>query len=342
VKRLQMEIRHDQSTGNKQYLEIYREWFLDRVVTSVVDVTDEKRPKLESKEERSALIDQLPIVCVTYKPSKKYHCMGNSFLRDIAATNRSILNITSLIDEFLYRQCFNMLAKEQDTMFPMQNASQGNASTSNVVYFPKGGKPPQYITPPAAPAKFLQEERQSNINEIFRQAVQDLRSDLANGEKSSGFSQSVSFSRTVPFISTWAQRLEDAENLLFTITWKFKDKEWDGKIKYKDHYELTNLVDSMTNLLMLFKDLALPSETFAKAELKRLVKEHDGKLSVEDQAKVMKEIEALNFDEWHAEVRSGGTSPAEQQQAKQTGTMAEVKKEAVKKKVGPNTKLRQS
>jgi len=340
VKRLQMEISHDQLSGSKKYYEVYREWFLDRVTVTIVDVTDEKRPEIVSREERPLPIKELPIVCIAYKHSKKYKGMGNSFLRDIGATNRSILNITSLIDEFLYRQCFNILAKEQDMMFPMQNASQGNVSTSNVVYFPKGGQPPQYITPPADPAKFLQEERQSNINEIFRQAVQDLRSDLANGAKSSGMSQSMSFSRTVPFIATWAQRLEDAENKLFRLTWLFNGKKWSGKIKYKDHYELTNLVDSMTNLLMLFKDLALPSETFAKAELKRLVKEHDGKLSVEDLAKVMKEIDSLDFAEWHEEVMAGGKSPAAQQKPKQTGTMAEVKKESEKQKTGPNNKLR--
>lgn len=339
-KRLQLEIKHNQLTGEKQYLEIYREWFLDRVETTTVDVTDERRVEILSKEVMPSPIDELPIVCVTYKPSKKYKGMGNSFLRDIAATNRAILNITSLIDEFLYRQCFNMLAKEQDMMFPMQNASQGNISSSNVVYYPKGGEPPQYITPPAAPAEFLQGERQQAINEIFRQAVQDLRSDLANGEKSSGFSQSVSFARTVPFISTWAQRLEDGENALFKLTWRFKNKQWQGKIKYKDHYELTNIVDSMTNLLMLFKDLALPSKTFAIAELKRLVKELDGKLSSEDMLKVMNELDSLDFDTWHEEVRSGGSSPGEQQQDKQTGTMSEVRKESMKS--GPNNLLRES
>jgi hypothetical protein len=335
-----MDISHDQITGEKKYHETYREWFADRVRVTVLDVTNDKRVVVVSKEERPLPIRELPVVCITYKHSKKYKGMGNSFLRDIASTNRSVLNITSLVDEFLYRQCFNILAKEQDTMFPMQNASQGNVSTSNVVYFPKGGQPPQYITPPADPARFLQEERQSNINEIFRQAVQDLRSDLANGEKSSGMAQSMSFSRTVPFIATWAQCLEDAENKLFRLTWLFNGKKWSGKIKYKDHYELTNLVDSMTNLLMLFKDLALPSKTFAIAELKRLVKEHDGKLPVEDLVKVMQEIDALDFDEWHAEVMSGAGSPAEQQQSKQTGTLAELKKESEKKKSGPNNKLR--
>jgi hypothetical protein len=101
---------------------------------------------------------------------------------------------------------------------------------------------------------------------------------------------------------------------------------------------------------MLLKDLALPSKTFAIAEMKRLVKEHDGKLSLEDQAKIIEEIEAMNFDEWQDKIRLidddklklKSASPGEQQQSKQTGTMVEVKKEAMKKKVGPNNKMRQS
>lgn len=42
----------------------------------------------------------------------------------------------------------------------------------------------------------------------------------------------------------------------------------------------------------------MPSETFIKAELKRLVHEYDGKIPYEDMVKIEKEIDSMNFIEW--------------------------------------------
>jgi hypothetical protein len=310
------------------------------VYESIVDITNKHKPIIVvSRAAKVNNLNIIPIVAIRYRTSKKYKDMGNSFLKDIATNNRAVLNITSLIDEFLYRQCFNMLAKERESLLPLASQDEGEIGSSNMMEYPKGANVPTYISPAVEPGEYLQSERTTLTNEIFRQAVQDVKSDLSNGEQSSGFSQAQTFSRTVPFISTWAQKLENTEHKLMSLTMKYINKTWDGKVKYKDHYEITNVTDAMTNLLMLFKDLALPSKTFAVTELKRLVVELDGKLSPEDLGKVYKEIEAINFEKWSTTIQQQKQSPTAQQSPKSTGTMKEVQSEA-KVAVGSTKKLK--
>lgn len=330
-------------TGHK-ILEKYTEWMLDEIKVTIVDATNPRKPQIVSTEVLPNTLKEIPIHVVRYKRSKRYRWMGNSFLRDFAYNNREIMNYTSLLQEFLYRQAFNILVKESDTSIPLRDEEDGVLGSSNMLEVPRGAATPTYISPPVDPAQFIQDERQRIVTEMFKRAAQDMMSELANGEKSSGFSQAQSFSKTVPFISSRADTLESAENALMTLTFKYMKKEWGGKIKYKDRYELTNVVDCITQLVSIFRDLMLPSPTFLKEELRRLVYEMDAKIPADTMKKIMAEIEALDFDKWsevqqQALVGNAGSSPADQQKPKQTGTMQEVSQES-SKDVGSTNKLR--
>jgi len=118
------------------------------------------------------------------------------------------------------------------------------------------------------------------------------------------------------------------------LTLKFMGKVWDGKIKYKDRYELTNLTDAITQLVSLGRDLMIPSKTFIIEELIRLIHEYDGKLDSDVMMKIESEIRQLDFPEWQIQQQEAlvgkGNSPAEQQAPKGTNTMSEVKSESVK------------
>jgi hypothetical protein len=345
VKRLQMTTRMIDDSIHP--VEKYTEWFSDHTICSYVDVSDTRNPKLlENLRERfENPLGSIPIAVQRHKRSKRFPFIGISFLQDLAYNNREIMNYTSLIQEFLYKQCFNILAKESDTALPLRDQNDGVLGTANVLEYPKGTTAPQYITPPVDPAEFLQSERSRITGEMFKLAAQDTMNELFNGEKSSGFSQAQSFSKTVPFISTRADTLEKYENKLMSLTMQRLSKNWDGKVKYKDRYELTNLTDAMTQLVSLFRDLQFPSETFIKEELKRLAEEYDGKLPQAISAKVMKEIDDMDFTDWQAtQVQAlvgtgGGNSPASQQKPKSTGTLAEAASEA-KVNTGATKKLK--
>jgi hypothetical protein len=330
VKRVQPVLKNTDGTTRK--FEKYTEWWNDLIEVTLVDITNSKKPVIVENELYTNSLGTIPIHVTRYKRSKRYRYMGNAFLRDFAYNNREVMNLTSLLQEFLYRQAFNILAQESDGGIPMRDQMDGSTGTSNVLEYPKGSTAPSYISPPAEPAQFISDERQRLINEMFKRAAQDVASELANGEKSSGFSQAQSFSKTVPFIATRADTLERTENALMQLTMKLMKKEWDGTIKYKDRYELTNITDAITQLTSVFRDLLMPSETFVKTELWKLVQEMDGKIPQDDLIKIKKEIESMDFEEWQqTQIQAlvgKGSSPADQQADKSTGTMAEAAAES--------------
>lgn len=325
-------------------VERYTEWYQDRIVISEIDVTKPSQPKLRPGVKTLAnTLGFIPLQVVRYKRSKRYPHMGNSFLRDFAYNNREIMNYTSLLQEFLYKQCFSILAVEVQSNIPVMDQEEGVIGTSNSLSVPKGANMPEYITPSVEPAQFIQSERESIKSEMFKRAAQDTVSEMFNGTKSSGFSQAQSFSKTVPFIASRADTLEKVESALMTMTFSRVDKTWDGKIKYKDRYEITNISDAITQLIMLARDLQLPSPIFVKEELKRLIHEYDGKLAPEVSAQIEANIDSMDFAAWQDTQKQaligappkapGGNSPAAQQKPKDSGTMAEIAKEAK----APNT-----
>lgn len=312
--------------GQRSKLEVYTEFFPNKIIVSTLDVTSTGKPEFASSVEMPNTLGTIPIVVSRLKRSKVDSYIGLSFLRDLAGNNREILNLTSLLQEFLYRQAFNILAVESDGMD--DSGGELNVGANNVMQFPKGSEAPKYITPPSDPARFIQDERSRLKQEMFSIAAQDYVNELFNGEKSSGYSQAQSFSKTVPFISTRADILEDLESRLMMLTMKRVSKEWGGKIKYKDRYELTNLTDALTQLQVIVRDLRIDSETFVKEQLKRVVREYDGKLPRKVMAKVEKEIDDIDFKEWMEVQKTAlvgsGLSPGDQQKPKQKGTLAEA------------------
>jgi hypothetical protein len=328
--------------GGKKSIEKFTEYYADNYEISEVDITDARNPKLiKSREKVGNSLGLIPLEVTRFQRSKRYSYMGNSFLRDLAYNNREIMNLTSLLQEFLYRQAFNILAKETEMSIPTNSQEDGVIGTANVLEYPKGAKPPSYITPPADPAKFIQDERERIKQEMFRRAAQDTLNELFNGEKASGFSQAQSFSKTVPFIASRADVLQRTEYRLMVLTMKFMNKKWDGTVKYKDRYELTNLTDAMTQLLTLARDLQMPSPTFVKIELEQLVAQYDGKLTTEQRETVLKEIgnffdAPAKFAEWQdvqkqaliGQNKPEGSSPGAQQKPKSSGTMAEAAAES--------------
>lgn len=318
--------------GRKVLLQKYSEFYPNETVITYVDVTDPQKPKIfGSPVTYPNSLGEIPILSIRYKRNKMYPDMATSFLVDLAYNNREVMNQTSLLQEFLYRQAFNILAKEVDTQIPMQSQEEGVAGTANVLEYPKGANPPNYLSPASDPAQEIRAERLFIVSEMYKRAAQDVMSELFNGEGASGFSKAQGFAKTVPFITSRADNLEQFENKLTQKTWQFQGKDWNGSVKYKDRYEVTNLNDYMTQLTMLFKDLKFPSETFAKEELKRAVAEFDGKISPENRMKIEAEIEKMNFKEWIISLeppKAVATSPAAQQKNKQTGTMSEVSRES--------------
>lgn len=334
---------YELADGKKRKIETFTEITRESYKITRFEIRSGEKPKFLDEETIVNALGTIPLLTAFYKRSIKDPDIGLSFLRDLAYNQRKILNLTSMLDDFLYRQAFNILAKEEDGSLPTMEQNEGVIGTANYLSVPKGAAFPKYISPPSDPAEIIQNERQRIIGEMFKRAAQDTISEMYNGEKSSGFSQAQSFSKTVPHIATRADTLESFEEELMKLTYKFlgTDVEWAGKIKYKDKYEITNLTDSLTQLMMIVGDLALPSELFVKEELKRIVREFDGKLPQDLLKQIYSEIDKADFTKWQDAVKSvGGKVAANQQKDKSTGTMTEIQSEARVDEVSSTNKLK--
>jgi hypothetical protein len=285
------------SLGRKVDIERYTEWTPTTV--TVTDITKVKNQETAKQTQRPNGLGKVPVVVARYRNSKEDPFMGLAFLRDLAMDNIAVMNLTSLLDEFLYKQCFNILAMEMNGELPKADQEDGSMGTSNVLTYPQGMKAPQYITPSATPADKISEERRTIVAEMYRRAAQDTVNELFNGGGSSGFSKAQSFRTTVPRIANRAEVLEKFEIQMFQLTCEYLGETWNGKIAYKDHYEITNLSDALAQMQTLFSELLIPSATFAKEEMQRMISLFDGKIAPDVLKQIRHEIETADMTEWY-------------------------------------------
>jgi hypothetical protein len=302
--------------GNRGFRKIERfmEWEADRVIISKIDITEEESLRLLPRERKDNVWGMIPFVQFFYKRSKMNKDMGVSFLNDIAYQNNYTFNLTSLITEFLNRQCFNLLAMERDSALPTRDRADGRIGTSNVLWIPKDGKTPEYVTPPADPAVFIQSERANAIKEMYRQAAQDIMAEVfAGGDIPSADAQKQAFARTIPMIAKMADMMQHGEISLWFIWAKMMNKEWgNGEIKYRDDYSVTNVQDLLLQLSTIFNNLKVLPPTFIREEWKRIISEFDGKISPEIVTKIHAEIAAMSDEQLVAGyLKSSDTKAAE-------------------------------
>lgn len=299
LKRVQYRTELDTDFTTYRDLEDFYEWTPSQLKVSTVDCTDRRRPRLiRSGPTKPNPWKIVPFIPAYFKRSKSDVDMGQSFLQDIAYQNREVFNLTSLLGEFLYRQCFNVLVLPQRTTLPTRDSVEGDLGTSNVLEVPADAQQgPEYLSPPVDPAEFLQGERAQIIQQMYQQAAQDIMSDLFKGQARSGDAQKQAFSRTIPVINKTADMLEQVERRAFALWTAIQGKEWDGKISYRDDYSVTNLIDLLLQLTQIFNSIHLVSPTFVRAEWKRIVHEFDGKLDSETMAKIVAEIDKMSDDD---------------------------------------------
>ena len=325
----------DNGDGSGTYYEYTND---DIKITEVATNTNGELEIILSKNVINSL-KKIPFVHVLLKESRLYPGKGISFLNDLAYNNREILRLTSVLQEFLYKQCFNFLVKENGET--VETGGDVEIGSSNVMTIPAGAKFPQYVSPPVDPARELANERALIKNEMFIRAAQDAMKEMFNGVSASGFSQAQSFYKTIPFISSRAEILETAENELFELTCLYLNRAFMGSIKYKDRYEITSLTDALTQFSALVKDLQMPSEEFVKHQLKRLAREYDGKMPIDVLNKVLDDIDNMDFTSWSQSVQTNSTSPLAQQKNKQSGTMEEIVNESNNGRPAATSRVRQ-
>ncbi len=256
----------------------YRTW-----TTEQWHLHDEDGDLISSGEHK---LGKTPIVTVYNVQSKRYPLFGVSALADIAPINRSIYNWCSLNDEFLYRQCFNILAIPQ-----APGSKIKKIGTQNALTFPyDAAKTPFYIYPPVEPGEYLLKNINDAIVQVYRIAVLGMYELTRTRQVQSGISKAYDFQRANQNIMKKARNLEKAEADIGEL-WALwgNRKGFRPVVAYPTEFNISNLAEQLKTDFELIK-MEL-SQTFTKAVKKRIAS-RSITLGETDQKKIFDEIDS--------------------------------------------------
>jgi len=231
-------------------------------------------------------LGRVPVVRVFNVESRKYAGFGVSALSDISPINRSIYNWCSLNDEFLYRQCFNILAMPEAPGVKRRKIGAGNALTYPI----DAARPPHYIYPPVEPGEYLLKNIDAAIRQIYRLAVLGAAWGLDRPDRASGIAKVYDLYQTNQNLIKKAKNLEQAETEIGVI-WGL----WEGKkgfkptVEYPVDFKISDVAEDLKNDFSVLRMNI--SESFDKA-LKKRVATRYMKLPPKELKQVLGEIES--------------------------------------------------
>jgi len=230
-------------------------------------------------------LGRVPVVIVYNVESRKYPGFGVSALSDIAPINRSIYNWCSLNDEFLYRQCFNILAMPEMPGIKRRKIGPGNALTYPI----DAARPPHYIYPPVEPGEYLLKNIDAAIRQIYRLAVLGAAWGIETPQSASGISKAYDLYQTNENLVKKAKNLEQAEAEIGAIWGLWEGKEgFKPTVEYPTDFKITDLAEDLKNDFAVLKMNI--SESFNKALRKRAAARYI-KLDPKQMERVAAEIE---------------------------------------------------
>ena len=163
---------------------------------------------------------------------------GISAIADIAPCCQKIYNLASLLDEFLYKQCFSFLAWPGDVNTEELGAS--NVAT----YDPQTRALPAYVSPPTDPASFIESQIDKNIEEIYRLARIHYEGSHPRVAQS-GFAKAMDFHDTDNALARKARNFEQAERDIAGLYFRWCARRNDAQITYPREFSVRAINDEI-------------------------------------------------------------------------------------------------
>ncbi|MCX7702659.1 MAG: hypothetical protein N2234_00950 [Planctomycetota bacterium] len=226
-------------------------------------------------------VGRVPIVAVYNERSFQSPIFGISALQDIAPCCQKIYNLSSLLDEFLYKQCFSFLAWPGDV--DVEQLGTSNVAT----YDPETKALPHYITPPTDPAKFIESQIEKNIEEIYR--LSRIKYVAVSSQTESGIARSIEFHDTNNILTRKARNLEQAEREIAELFFKWLGEKNDVTIQYPREFSIRAANEEVEEAIKVMS-LNL-SETLNARIGKRLVRTVLPSLNLNEEQRIYAEID---------------------------------------------------
>lgn len=216
---------------------------------------------------------------------------GVSAITNIAYLNREVFNLQSLIQEFMYKQCFNILILDEDMLSDKGRLAIG---TSNALPASKEGVLPQYVSPPSEPAQYLRETIDSDIQAIYAEAGLVDRSAHQQAQAQSGISRAFEFHNTNTLLRKKASNLEDFERAVADLWFAWMDGDSDYVVSYPADFDIRDLTQELDEFDRIAK-APLRSPTLVKYRAKRLARMLTTEADEETAQAVEDEVEEATF-----------------------------------------------
>jgi len=229
-------------------------------------------------------VGRVPVISVFNERSFINTLAGVSALQDIAPICQKIYNLASLLDEFLYKQCFSFLAWPGDV--DVERLSSANVASLD----PETRLLPTYISPPTDPARFIESQIDKNIEEIYRLAR--IRFAVADRRVESGIARAIAFHDTNNILAKKSRNFEQAEREIVATMFGWLGEEADFRIVYPREFSIRAANEEIEEAVKVMR-LNLSGALNARLA-KRLVQRVLPALSREEQRRIESEIDA-NF-----------------------------------------------
>jgi hypothetical protein len=196
-------------------------------------------------------LGKVPLVIV--RTDKSTHpWFGSSVVRDIADINIAILNWSSLQDEEIYNRALNVLTMQAD-----DDSKPVEIGHYNVIEYPEGAPPPQYLVPGATPLEQIRASIADARDEIRRLAKMNISTGFSDvRQASSGIAHAFQFIEANQNLSNKSLALQNAEKQVFDLVAKYVDIDMDAETQIEYAKEF-----GIEDYNMLLTEIATMSET---------------------------------------------------------------------------------
>ena len=205
----------------------------------------------------------VPISIVYNRESLLYNLpIGLSAINLIAELDRKCFNLSSLLDEFLYRQCFAQLVLDKEMLGKILETG-----STRVLLGDLESLQPYFLTPPSDPAQFIVAERNRTVEAAYRFAMIRDNSSIEKKGVESGVSKAYDLHDSNQNIAQKAKNCESAENNIHKLLEPFY-----GKVvaSYPTDFDIKSLNEELEQGLAFLK-ANLGSITYEKHKKLKLI-----------------------------------------------------------------------
>lgn len=210
-----------------------------------------------------------------------------SFL-SIARTNLQIFQICSWLTEIMQNQAFSIL------IYPSTEETTIEIGTENALGFdPEAKNAPDFIAPPADPAKILADQIDQLVAESYRMGGMAHQTGVK--QQASGVAKAYDFERTNQILSDFADNCAGGEKDIADIFGRWVNEDLKYTCSYPDDFGIIDIEQELKDAQAAI-DLRLPSSTFMVEIAKKVLAAYMPDLDPEIAKKIIDEIERQGVD----------------------------------------------